>query len=107
MAHMLVDWKGKCGGIYLFANGKILDFYSSFWLWPGVGVPKYRIHPASGEECAPWWIISEFSQSKALLYHYQECNPYSLLQWEYNYLSKELGRPEEDGPVLYVLERKW
>ena len=85
MARVLTDWKGKCDGIYLFANGETVDFYPRFGF---ARVREFRhtmsIQPQAGGR-TPRRMIPELSQDKALLLRrYQKGNPYSLLQWEHN-----------------------
>lgn len=86
MARVLTDWKGKCDGVYLFANRETLEFYPRF------GFTKARefrhtlpVQPSEGKSATVRRLIPELSQDKALLLKsYQKGNPYGLLQWEHN-----------------------
>ena len=85
MARALADWRGKCGGFYLFANRDTLEFYPRF----GFARTREFRHSMALSPGAPRRaarrLIPELREDRSLLLaHYQRGNPYALLSWEHN-----------------------
>ena len=85
MARALADWRGKCGGCYLFANREAAEFYPRFGFVRTREVRHTLPIRPDGARHPVRRLIPELREDRALLLsHYQKGNPYALLTCEHN-----------------------